>query len=143
MDRWLSEGSASRISAAEKRKQEMNQGRRNHSAAFKARVGMGALKGEQAVAALAGRYQVHLSQSQAWKKALLEGAARVLKRANGKRQQGVEALIAQLYPQIGQLKVERDLLRSSGCSLNSYHEKMSTCTVGSQTNIHGIHLTTS
>lgn len=64
------------------------------------------------MAELAGRFQVHPSQIQTWKKALLEGAASVFERANGKRQKGDEALVAQLYQQIGQLKVERDFLQS-------------------------------
>ena len=90
----------------------MKQGRRNHSLSFKARVALEAMKGDQTVAELAGRYQVHPSQIQAWKKVLLEGAASLFERANGKRQKEDEALIAQLYQQIGQLKVERDFLQS-------------------------------
>lgn len=90
----------------------MKESRRNHSPAFKARVALEALKGEQTVAELAGRFQVHPSQVQAWKKALQEGAATVFEGANGKRQKGDEALIAQLYQQIGQLKVERDFVQS-------------------------------
>ncbi len=90
----------------------MKQGRRNHSSAFKARVALEAMKGDQTVAELAGRYQVHPSQVQTWKKALLEGAASVFEGANGKREKGDEALIAQLYQQIGQLKVEKDFLQS-------------------------------
>ena len=52
----------------------MSQGRRRHSPAFKAKVALEAVKGEETVAQLAGRYQVHPSQIQAWKKALTEGA---------------------------------------------------------------------
>ena len=90
----------------------MKQGRRNHSSSFKARVALEAMKGDQTVAELAGRYQVHPSQVQTWKKALLDGVASVFEGANGKRQKGDEALIAQLYQQIGQLKVELDFLQS-------------------------------
>jgi transposase-like protein len=90
----------------------MKQGRRNHSPAFKARVALEAAKGDQTVVELAGRYEVHPSQVQAWKKALLEGAASVFEGTKGKRQKSDESLIAQLYQQIGQLKVERDFLES-------------------------------
>ena len=55
----------------------MAQGRRKHSSAFKARVALDAVKGEETVAQLAVRYEVHLGQIQAWKKALTEGAAGV------------------------------------------------------------------
>ncbi len=90
----------------------MKQGRRNHSSSFKARVALEAMKGDQTVTELAGRYQVHPSQVHTWKKALLEGATSVFEGANGKRQKSDEALIAQLYQQIGQLKVEKDFLES-------------------------------
>ncbi len=72
----------------------MSQGRRKHSPAFKAKVALGALKGQETMAQLAARYEVHPGQIQAWKKALAEYAA----------------LIALLYQEIGQLKVERDFL---------------------------------
>ena len=39
----------------------MSQGRRKHSAAFKARVALEAVKGEETAAHLAARYEVHPS----------------------------------------------------------------------------------
>ena len=46
----------------------MPQGRRKHSPAFKAKVALEAVKGEDTVAQLAARYQVHPSQIQAERK---------------------------------------------------------------------------
>ena len=88
----------------------MAQGLRKHSPAFKAKVALEALKGQETVAQLAARYEVHPGQIQAWKKALSEGAAGVF--GNGKEQNSRNgaALIARLYQEIGQLKVERDFL---------------------------------
>jgi transposase-like protein len=49
--------------------------RRNHDAAFKARVALEALKGERTASELAAAYEVHPTMIHQLKKALLEGAA--------------------------------------------------------------------
>ncbi len=88
----------------------MKQTRKKHSPAFKAKVALAALQGEETIAQLSSRFQVHPSQIHAWKKALTQGASELFSIGSGKQEKDQEALIAQLYQQIGQLKVERDFL---------------------------------
>ena len=92
----------------------MSREQRKHSPALKAKVALEAMKGEQTLAELAARFEVHPNQIQTWKKALVDGAAVIFDQGNGtnkgKEQKNNDALVARLYQQIGQLKVERDFL---------------------------------
>ena len=55
----------------------MSKGRRKHSPAFKAKVALEVVKGEETVAQLVAWYEVHPGQIQTWKKALVDGASGV------------------------------------------------------------------
>jgi transposase len=91
----------------------MKQNRRKHSPSFKARVALEALKGDETTAELASRFEVHPGQIRGWKKALVDGATGVFGNDPNRKREDDAKLIAQLYQQIGQLKVERDFLRGS------------------------------
>jgi len=85
----------------------MGRQRRRFSGEFKARVALAALRSEKSLAELAGQYQVHPSQITQWKKQLLEALPEVFS------QRRQDELVAELYRQIGQLKVELDWLKKS------------------------------
>ena len=90
----------------------MKQNRRKHSPSFKAKVAMEALKGEETVAQIAARYGVHPAMVTKWKKALQDEAATIFGQEHARKKREDENLVARLYQQIGQLKVERDFLEN-------------------------------
>ena len=90
----------------------MQEHRRKHSAAFKAKVALAAVKGDQTIEEIARQYGVHPAQIHTWKRALLDGAAAVFDGQPAKKDKVHGALVDQLYRQIGQLTVERDFLRN-------------------------------
>jgi transposase len=91
----------------------MKTNRRKHTPEFKAKVALEALKGEETIAVIASRFEVHPSQIHTWKKELLAGAAGIFGENREQKKNDEKNLIAQLYQQIGQLKVERDFLETS------------------------------
>jgi transposase len=90
----------------------MKKSRRKHSPSFKARVALEALKGEDTIAELANRFEVHPSQVRKWKQALAEGAAGIFNGDEAGKKKDEGDLVAHLYQQIGQLKVENDFLEN-------------------------------
>lgn len=87
----------------------MSKNRRNHSSAFKAKVALDAIKGEQTISELAYHYELHPNQIQQWKKKLLEGSRDVFG-SSEKERKHYETEVKELHAKIGQLTMERDFL---------------------------------
>ena len=83
--------------------------RRNHGAAFKAKVALEAMKEEQTLVELSERFDVHPNQITEWKKILMERASEIFDR--GKLSQ--EPDIKDLHAKIGQLALENDFLSNA------------------------------
>jgi transposase-like protein len=85
--------------------------RKQHTAAFKAQVALAALKGDKTVNELAGQFGVHPTLIHGWKQQLLAGADQVF--SNGSQAAAADAAAqkAELFEQLGRLKMELEWLK--------------------------------
>jgi transposase len=88
----------------------MRRPRRNHSAAYKAKVALAAVKGDKTLAELAEKFDVHASQIVQWKTQLLDSATTVFMTAAEKREEGSGPSVKDMQAKIGQLALENDFL---------------------------------
>lgn len=95
--------------------------RRNHSAAFKAKAALEAIKGEQTLSELSERFEVHPNQVTQRKKKLLDSAPEVF--ASGNNQSSREPDVKELHAKIGQLAVENDFLSGALGRINGQSAK--------------------
>lgn len=89
----------------------MKSKRKRHSAEFKATVALAAAKEAKTLTELASEYGVHPNQITQWKKQLLETLPEIFSQGRKREKEDQEALQAELYQQIGKLKVEVDWLK--------------------------------
>ena len=94
----------------------MGEMRKRHSPALKLRVATAALAGDSTVAEIASKHRVHPTQVSQWKKQLQEGATELF---GGRKPQSEasEALVTQLYEEVGRLKFELDWVKKKAARL--------------------------
>jgi transposase-like protein len=85
--------------------------RKSHTAAFKAQVALAAHKGDRTVNELAGHYGVHPTLIHARKKQLVGGAEAIFGSPARPTSADAEARQAELFEQIGRLKMELEWLK--------------------------------
>jgi putative transposase len=92
--------------------------RRRIEAAVKAKAALAAVRGDRTASQLASQFGVHATQIGQWKRRLLEGAAELF--ADGHRRQvdDHEAIVAELYEQIGRLQMELAWLKKKVARLD-------------------------
>lgn len=85
--------------------------RRTHSAVFKAKVALAAVRGDKTLAELAQQHDVHLNQITDWKTQLLAQAADVFGGGPATTEPPIDLKV--LHARIGQLALENDFLEGA------------------------------
>jgi putative transposase len=85
--------------------------KRRHSAGFKARVALEAVKERRTMAELASQFGVHPTQIGQWKQQLLAGVPDLFGEGRPKREKDDQELQAELFQQIGKLQMELEWLK--------------------------------
>lgn len=83
--------------------------RRNHTAAFKAKMALAALKGDKTLAELAQQFDVHPNQITEWKSRLQERAAGVFGEEKPESD-SARVDVTRMQAKIGELTLENDFL---------------------------------
>ena len=87
----------------------MSKLRKRYEAGFKARVALEAVKERETIAELAKRFGIHPNMIHQWKRRLVDEAGTVFARGEAPIEEATPA--AELYKQIGRLKVELEWLK--------------------------------
>ena len=98
--------------------------KRVHSASFKAKVALEAIKGEKTIAELAGEYGVHPVQISRWKSEFLERAPEIFSEGSVRsREAELQRELDEAHRQLGQAKVELDWAKKKAEELHARRAK--------------------
>lgn len=92
--------------------------RRRIEAGVKAKVALAAVRGERTTSQLVSTFGVHATQVTQWKRRLVEGAVELFSEDRRRESQQQEALIAELYEQIGRLQMDLSWLKKKVAQLD-------------------------
>ena len=92
--------------------------RRRFSSDVKAKLALEVIKEQRTLAEIACEHKVHPNQLTLWKKQLQEALPTVFADKRRNQDKEHEALVDQLYQQIGQLKVELDWVKKKSGRLS-------------------------
>lgn len=85
--------------------------RRQHTAAFKSKVALEAIKQTKTIAELAGEHSVHPTQIKAWKDKLESGITDLFSDRKKNDVKDKDELIERLYTQVGKLQTQLSWLK--------------------------------
>jgi transposase-like protein len=91
--------------------------RRQHEAQFKLKVALEAAKGLKTISQIASEYNLHPNLVSSWKKQLMEEGTSIFGSDSARQERDQAAREAELYEQIGRLKMELEWLKKKVASV--------------------------
>lgn len=88
----------------------MKRHRRKHTAEFKARVAIEAIKGIKTMSEIAAEFEIHPVMVSNWKKEMLEHVPEIFENKNARKDKDHDREKEQLHSKVGQLTMEVDFL---------------------------------
>jgi putative transposase len=92
--------------------------RRQYSNDFKFKISVEAVKGVKTVSQIAAEHNLHPTQISTWKKQLLREGNTLFPRPNDRQQREQQDREAELYEQIGRLKMKLEWLKKKAASFD-------------------------
>lgn len=89
----------------------MTQKRKQYKAEFKFQMALEAAKGLKTINQLASEHELHPNQLSQWKRQLLEEGPAIFSKSSSQPQRETAKVEADLYEQIGRLKMELEWLK--------------------------------